>query len=97
MVKTRNKRNRVKKSASTTAHQMLKCQKHMSEQGLSRTDVIATKPAELRVLDDRTKGQEFVYGLNTDRVEELVAGRIKLPAYILKDAMGHIRDLAAIF
>ncbi|KAI9326069.1 hypothetical protein BDR26DRAFT_924686 [Obelidium mucronatum] len=40
----------------------------MSEQGLSRADVIATKPAELRVLDDRTKGQEFVYSLNTDGV-----------------------------
>ncbi|KAI9325276.1 hypothetical protein BDR26DRAFT_925233 [Obelidium mucronatum] len=79
----------------------------MSEQGLSRADIIATKPAELRVLDDRTKGQEFVYGLNTDGVEELVAGsiankveiavRIKLPPYILKVAMPHIRDLAAIF
>ncbi|KAI9335554.1 hypothetical protein BDR26DRAFT_920487 [Obelidium mucronatum] len=79
----------------------------MSEQGLSRADVLATKPAELRVLDDRTKGQEFVYGLNTDGVEELVAGsiakkvqiavRIKLPPYILKVAMTHIRDLAAIF
>ncbi|KAI9334252.1 hypothetical protein BDR26DRAFT_1009735 [Obelidium mucronatum] len=97
MDKTRNKRKRVKKSASTAAHQMLKRQKHMSEQGLSRADIIATKPAELRVLDDRTKGQEFVYGLNTDGVEELVAGRIKLPPYILKDAMPHIRDLAAIF
>ncbi|KAI9326791.1 hypothetical protein BDR26DRAFT_955317 [Obelidium mucronatum] len=30
------------------------------------------------------KGQEFVYSLNTDGVEELVAGRIKLPPYILK-------------
>ncbi|KAI9348601.1 hypothetical protein BDR26DRAFT_1000006 [Obelidium mucronatum] len=48
-------------------------------------------------LDDRTKGQEFVYSLNTDGVEELVAGRIKLPPYILKVAMPHIRDLAAIF
>ncbi|KAI9326854.1 hypothetical protein BDR26DRAFT_924175 [Obelidium mucronatum] len=76
---------------------MLKHQKHMSEQGLSRADVIATKPAELRVLDDRTKGQEFVYSLNTDGVEELVAGRIKLPPYILKVAMLHIRNLAAIF
>ncbi|KAI9349102.1 hypothetical protein BDR26DRAFT_997434 [Obelidium mucronatum] len=92
MDKTRTKRKRVKKSASTAAHQMMKRQKHMSEQGLSRADII-----ELRVLDDRTKGQEFVYGLNTDGVEELVAGRIKLPPYILKDAMLHIRDLAAIF
>ncbi|KAI9317822.1 hypothetical protein BDR26DRAFT_1016274 [Obelidium mucronatum] len=62
MDKTRNKRKRVKKSASTAAHQMLKRQKHMSEQGLSRADY-------------RTKGQEFVYSLNTDGVEELVAGR----------------------
>ncbi|KAI9327327.1 hypothetical protein BDR26DRAFT_923911 [Obelidium mucronatum] len=59
----------------------------MPEQGLSRADVLASKPAELQVLDDRSKGQKFVYDLNTDGGEELVAGRIKLPPYILKVTM----------
>ncbi|KAI9325271.1 hypothetical protein BDR26DRAFT_1014154 [Obelidium mucronatum] len=72
-------------SASTTAHQMLKRQKHMSEQGLSRTDV-----KELRVLDDRTKGQEFVYGLNTDTQTEL-------RSLLQGAAAPHIRNLAALF
>ncbi|KAI9326547.1 hypothetical protein BDR26DRAFT_956465 [Obelidium mucronatum] len=89
MDKTRNKRKRVKKSASTTVHQMLKRQKHMSEQGLSRADVLATKPAELRVLDDRTKGQAFVCGQNT---EELVAGRIKLRPYTQGRHAAHPRS-----
>ncbi|KAI9327004.1 hypothetical protein BDR26DRAFT_924125 [Obelidium mucronatum] len=87
----RNKQKRVKKSASTTAHQMLKRQKHISEQGLSRADVLATKPAELEV-----KG--FLVLLRSSIANKVeIAVRIKLPPYILKVAMLHIRDLTAIF